>query len=302
MTITKSQIERRNQYIGASEIAAILGLDRYRSAWDVWAAKTGRTEQIDAGQAADAGRRFESAILEWAEEQIGKLDRRGTERRIKGTPILVHCDALTAAKREPVEAKTSGLFGQLDPEWGEPGTDQIPLRHLVQVQIQLAATGADICYVPAFLGGRGYCLYRVAADKAVQERLIAKAVEFWEKHVLMNEPPDATPSLETLKSLRRTPGKTLDLPSHLAPIIEQYEKIRESRLNLEREEEDLKRQIISAFGDAEYIRLPDGRILAYLEQKTNDIDRKRLAIEYPQIFALCSVERKYRVLRFKKGE
>ena len=48
MTITEKQLAARDSGLGSSEIAAILGRDPWRTAWDVWAVKTGRADAAPA--------------------------------------------------------------------------------------------------------------------------------------------------------------------------------------------------------------------------------------------------------------
>jgi len=301
MPLTERQRQRRTQCLGATDLAAILGVDPYRSAWDVWAEKTGRVERAEASPAAEAGSRFEAGVLSWAEERLGKLDRRGTERRVDGTPILVHVDAIVAATREPVEAKTAGLFGPLHGQWGAEGTDEIPDQYLIQCQAHLMATGADVCHVAAFLGGRGYVLYQVHRHEQLQEVIAERALAFWRDHVEADEPPEARPNLQVAKLLKRMPEKVADFGTDGQELVERWLQARDQRREAEKLEQEAQAALLAALGDAEAARLPDGRLLTFLEQKSRRIDTKRLKETHPEVAAEFTVETTYRVLRIKKG-
>lgn len=269
--------------IGASEIAAVLGLSPWASPYEIWARKTGRIESHKSSDAIDAGKRLERVVLDWAEDVLGPI-RREIEAPIDGTPILTHPDGITHDGR-PVEAKTSGIAGPLYGEWGEPETDQIPDYYLVQALMQIAATEADLCFVPALLGGRGFSLYRVPANKALQREIIERVCTWWDRHVVRDEPPEMTapPPLSIMKRLRREPGKSVDLDPGL---VETWLSAKERAKQAAKEEEEAQAAVLAALGDAEAGTLPDGREVTYFEQF-----RKGYVVE----------ECRFRVLRVRKG-
>lgn len=251
------------QALGASEIAAILGLSPWTTAYEIWARKTGRLVEDKQSKAIEAGRRLEEAVLDWAEEHLGPIQR-CVECLIPGTPIVCHPDGLTQ-DHQPVEAKTSGITGPLYGEWGEPGTDEIPDYYLVQALVQLEATKGDLCYVPALLGGRGFQLFRVLANKALQAEIIERALHWWREHVEKDKPPQQTtpPPLEVLKRLRRTPKKTVEIA---AELVEAWLQAKQQARQAAQAADEAQAALIAALGDAEAGLLPDGRMVTYFEQ------------------------------------
>ena len=67
--------ERRREFVGASEVAAILGLSPYSKPFDVWAVKKGIVEPFKGNEATRLGQTLESSILDHAEGVLGNLDR-----------------------------------------------------------------------------------------------------------------------------------------------------------------------------------------------------------------------------------
>lgn len=255
--------ETRRGYLGASDIAAVLGLSPWRSAYEVWAEKTGRLEGDADSKAIALGNAIEPVLLDWAESQLGPLTRQ-KEVAIDGTPIVCHPDAITEAG-DPVEAKTSGIAGPIYGEWGEPGSDQIPQYYLVQCLVQLAATNGELCHVPALLGGRGFVMYAVPADDSLQSEIIERASTWWERHVVADTPPslEAPPPLDVLKRIRRVPGKLADINPEL---VQRWLEAKEAAKQATKIAEESQAAIIAALGDAEGAELPDGRELTYFEQ------------------------------------
>ena len=269
--------------LGASEVAAALGLSPWTSPWELWARKTGRLTEEKESDALEAGTLLESAVLDWFASRI-EVTARGVEASIPGTPIVTHPDAMTYAGN-PVEAKTSGIVGPIYGEWGEPGTDQIPEYYLIQCLVQLEATKGQVCYVPALLGGRGFVLYRVPANTDVQQAIVERAVNWFEYHVLGDRPPELTtpPPLNVLKKLRREPKKVVPVELDL---IDRWLVAKERAKEAQKEADMLQAEVIAALGDAEAGELPDGRMVTYYEQF-----RKGYVVE----------DTTFRVLRVTKG-
>jgi len=260
-----SENRSRRTFIGASEVAAILGLSPWKTAYDVWAEKTGRIEPPAETPAMWVGKKLESAILDYAETQLGPLVR-NAEFAIQGAPIVAHPDAIIAKNGEPVEAKTTGLlrFDELK-DWGPEGSDQIPDYYVVQCLIQLEATGAPVCHVPAFVGGRGLLMYRVEANKDVQLYLVEQCIAFWERYVLKDvPPPDSLPSLDVAAKIRRQPKSTTTISD--PSLVDKWLEIKDAIRQLEEKEQELRQAILGQLGDCEVGILPDGREVTYFEQ------------------------------------
>lgn len=274
----------RTKYLGATDVAAVLGLSPWRTPYEVWAEKTGRLEARPASEAMDAGLRLETVVLAWAERTLGPICP-GGEVALPGTPIVCHPDARTR-EGQPVEAKTSGIVGPLHGEWGEEGTDDIPAVYVVQALVQLAACDADCCHVPALLGGRGFRLYRVEANEAVQQEIIERTSFWWDAHVVRDTPPanQGPPPLDVLRRVRRESGKRVPLA---AKLVDAWLLAKQRAAEAAEAEELARAAVIAALGDAEIGELPDGRIVAYREQH-------RRAFSVP--------ESTFRVLRVKKKE
>jgi len=284
MPITKTQLAQRRNHIGSSDMAAILGLSPYRSAWDVWAEKTGRVEPADLSgrPAVQAGNLMEVAVLDYAADALGAL----TRNQYRSAPALhlgANCDAILRATGQPVEAKTSGLFGPLPEAWGEGGTDQVPDPYIVQVHVQMLCTGAQAAHLAAFLGGRGFELYHVALNADLAEVIAEAATRFWALVETDTPPENATPALETLARLRRVPQSVVEgLP---ADLLLDYEAAHEAVKNAEALKDSAKAEILRHLGDAEAGVFDDGRAVTYYEVPSNRLDVKALQAARPDVCA-----------------
>ncbi len=268
-TTVVSQLGDRSKYIGASDVPAILGFSPWRTKWDVWAEKTSRLiPDNSSSKIMEAGTILEPSIIDWAANQIGEIERTvEIPRNDFDFPLIVHLDGRRISDGDPVEAKTSGLFSPLSPDWGDDGTDEVPKHIAIQAQTQLIATDRDLCHIPAFLGGRGFVLYRILAHAGLQAIILSHLTKFWVEQVLKNEPPlDSLPTLGIAKRIKRQ-ATTVDISGDL---IEAYLAAHENERATKKTKKEVQAAIISALGDAEAGNAEGVGQATYFEQKRSE--------------------------------
>lgn len=87
----------RTQGLGGSEVAAVLGMHPYLSAYDVWLSKVGRGRDKRDRWAMRRGRYFEPALAQWWSDQTGLSTRStGTWSRCDAPWMMVNPDRLTS--------------------------------------------------------------------------------------------------------------------------------------------------------------------------------------------------------------
>lgn len=302
MPITEKQKELRRTHLGSSDMAAILGVDPWRNAYDVWLEKTGKAEGVKETEVMEAGSMFEDGILRWAEDKkLGKLIR-NQYRAATGFPIGSNIDALVVASGEPVEAKTSGLFGPLAEQWGEDGTDAVPDRTIIQCHVHMLCAEREICHIPAFLGGRGFALFHIDQDDEIMDIIRDKSLDFWENHVEADSPPpDIMPSLEMAKRMKREPEKVVEIETQ---IVQNWLNAKDNLKNAEDIKKAAEAEMLAALGDAEGGQCALG-LLTYFLQSRRSISVTELKASQPELYK--EIEGKklinistYRVPRLKK--
>lgn len=250
MPVTKTQLERRNKQIGSSDMAAILGLDRHRNAYDVWLDKTGRLEEQNGNQAMYAGTMFEDGILNHAETVLGKLVRNQyRSAKSRDLPIGANIDALLVGSGVPIEVKTAGLYGPLVDTWGEQGTDEVPDRVIIQCQVHMICTAQELCHVATFLGGRGFQMFAVPRDNEIVSIIEDQATNFWTNNVLADvAPTNLLPHPAIVKRVKREPATIVTIDQKL---VDDWQAAKE-RAKAAKDAADMAQTaILAAMGDAE---------------------------------------------------
>lgn len=254
MPITTAQLERRKAHLGSSDLAALLGLDQRRNRYDLWLEKTGKlapeADDANGNNPKAAGKLLEPAVLQWAELEIGKLTRNQyRSAKDQGLPIGCNIDGILFETGDPVEAKTSGLYGNTNDVYGEPNTDQVPDHVIIQSHGHMIATEREICYVPAFIAFRGFVMFQVPRDAAIADAICSEASSFWEKNILADIPPDnILPHPAIVKRVRREASKVVPLDHKL---VEVWQTLKEHESNAKKAKDEALAAILASLGDAE---------------------------------------------------
>jgi predicted phage-related endonuclease len=303
MSLTPWQQEQRRKYLTASKVPAVMGCDPFRTAADVLAYYTLPVQDDRAGEAAEIGLGIEPMLIEWCAAEIGLREVVRNQWRVGPNGVNAATFDAVARKEQAVgiEAKTAGILNPagVGDEWGEAGTDQIPMRHLLQVVGQLiAAPSVRRVYVPALIGGRGRVLYQVDRDTPDVAELIvvveARCAAWWKTHVLERTPlpaDEAPPSLDTLRRVRREPSSVIDLTNDAgaSEAVAAWRDAQERRKLIEAQEEAAKARAVALLGSAEAARVRlDGetKLLRCVEQSFGKrVDTARLRSELPEVYA-----------------
>lgn len=178
-------LETRRHRIGASEIAAVLGISPYSGPFDVFARICHGLTRDDSPELT-AGRYLERATLDWYDDAQGCKTERNCAPRVHPVHDFLSCTPDARNVTVNVQAKTDRDRNA----WGEPGTDQVPVHVAAQVQGEMAVLECEVTHVPVYFKGSDlFALYIVPRDEAVIAHILAATGEWFEKHVTRGEMP-----------------------------------------------------------------------------------------------------------------
>lgn len=268
--ITENQRESRRKFLGSSDAPALVGVNPWKNAADLYWEKIrppSENKKTSTNDAVIIGNFCEDAVLEWFSQTTGKKIVRN-QRRVHPNGIMAaNFDALVIGEEEAVEAKTAGIVSRLDENWGEIETDEIPEHVIVQVQHQMSVLPTvQVVWVPVLMGGVGFRKYRVERNQAFIDDLEKLEVNFWHNHIEKLVPPDDLPTIETIKKIRRVPKKTVALQDDL---VSNWQKTRAASSIAEKEKDEALRLLLGALGDAEEGFCSLGSV-TYYEQTTKE--------------------------------
>ena len=191
-------LRERKKGIGGSDVAAILGLSKWKSAYDIWVDKTTDVLQEEySNESIYWGNVLEEIVAQEFSKQTGVKVRRNNK-------ILQHpeyywmrasIDRKIVGENALLECKTTSEYNKN--EWKD---DEIPLNYILQCMHYLAVTGFEKCYIACLVGGRHFIYKEILRNEEVIKVLVEKERIFWQEHVEKNIPPEVDGS-ESCKKL-----------------------------------------------------------------------------------------------------
>lgn len=197
-----------------------------------------------------------------------------------------------------LECKTANGFAAS--EWGEPGTDFVPDSYLCQCQWYLGVTNTQVADLAVLIGGNDYRTFTIERDPELFADMIDAAGTFWKNCQKGIAPDPATVQDAARKWPRHIAGKSVIVDVDIASACEQLEILNARIKSLNEEADDLKRQIMTAFGDAEEITCQGNRLATWKTQTSHRLDSKRLKEDHPELVAEYTKTTESRVLRLTK--
>lgn len=314
MTIDRATwLSERRKGLGGSDVAAMLGLSKYRSPYQLWLDKTGRSGDDEAGEAAYWGNTLEDIVAKEFAKRNGvkvqrvkdlikhpeidfafaNIDRAVINPDISGN-VRIKNGALTTD--QILECKTANQF--LQNQWGDDA-ESIPDYYLTQCQWYLGNTQTDICHLAVLIGGQKFKQYKITRDDELISILHDEAKTFWHDFVLADNPPDPTTIDDCLhRWARHTDGKVIDADQSLIELITEYKEMKAVLKDGEAEADALKLEIVKRIEDAECVVI-DGnkKLLSYKAQSSKRVDSTAFKTAYPDLAEQFTKTSATRVLR-----
>jgi putative phage-type endonuclease len=218
-------LELRRQGLGASDMAAVMGVSPYKTPYQLWAEKTGATPPQKVGAAAQRGVILEDAVGRYYEEERGvKLRKSNGIIRLKQHPrIMASLDrTIVGEPKGIVEIKTSA-----SPRWS---MWPVPPEVVIQTHVQMGILGVEWCDVVALLGGLVFKIERVQFDPALWAEIQRSAMAFLEA-VDTNTPPKLE-ALDAQAYALATPQASDDFAQATSDLERVYAQLREVNTEL----------------------------------------------------------------------
>lgn len=211
----------RNQGLGGSDAAVIMGFSNYKSPYQLWMEKIGEAEPEDLSGNMPVywGNKHEANIAQWFTEATGKkVQRSGTLRNRTNPFMIANVDCSVVGENAGLEIKTAGYFkGKL---WEE---DEIPDAYYCQCLHYMAVTGADYWYIAVLIGGNKPDWKKISRNEADIAELIEAERKFWGL-VQTKTPPPVDGSESCTQALcqhyKMEKGEQMDLPDETVELIE----------------------------------------------------------------------------------
>lgn len=274
--------------ITATDLPAITGLSKYKTAIDVWTEKVLPAADRDETAMAEAafwGIRLEEPVAQaWAENNNVKIRRVGLISNVERPWTMASLDRLVVGGCEHggrcgLEVKTRSLF--VSDDWEK----DVPVDVEAQVRWQLLVSGLDHIHVVALIGGQRLVSHIVERNEAHEQYLLSAAEIVWQA-VQAETAPEMPEHLWTDDYLaQRHPERagTIELDPSVSTTLDEYQNVSIAVTALENRKSLLRTQLVGALGEYEVGLLNGKTAYTYKASQTRRIDTKALKVTYPQI-------------------
>lgn len=252
-----AQLEQRRQYLGASEVGAVCGLDPWKTALDIWGVKKGLIAS-QGNDATEMGHLIEPVMLGWYARRRGvELEQPGTLRGVEPW-IAATPDSLTReSRRRNVQVKAVGRHTAHHWENGAPDYVQ------VQTQWEMMAAGVEVTDVVALICSTEPVIIEVRRDERAIAALLDICREWWQRHIVAGEMPELDAS-ETaraiLRALHPERGGIIEADPELQALAALHEQKAALLKAAKEEHETLRNRIRQKLGTASGAKWWGGKI------------------------------------------
>lgn len=290
--------------IGGSDAGAILGVNKWKSPFQVYMDKI-EPYYEEQSEAAYWGTELEDMVAKEFEKRTGKKVRRNNRvlQSVDNPFMIANLDREVVGENAILECKTANAY--LAKEWEG---DEIPASYIVQVQHYMAVRGSEKAYIAVLIGGQRFLWKEIPRDEEFIKFLIEQEKKFWNEHILTLIPPALDGSSAAEKYLKERykesdPELTVDLRAKYNNEIEELLSIKEQIKRMEEVVTAIENNIKNELGAAEIGYTPRYEV-SWKSVTSNRLDSKLLKKDHPEIaekYTKPSVSRRF-TIKEMKGE
>lgn len=291
-------------YIGASDVAALLGVSPYSTPFELWARITGRVPGPESNLRMRLGTFAEAFVLSEFQLETGlhietwphvlqhpKVYR--SRCNLDATAALRDPDTFTssddwATRRAVVEAKMPGSRSK--PLWKELRDTGIPPAgssvegYVLQVQQQLSVTGLETGYLVAVCDGELF-INKIERDERVIAMIEQAIAGFWAQHIEPDVAPPITHPAD-LDVVGRLYPSARDIPAVALDGLDlDHERLLQVKAALSEmtgEKKTLEARIKAEMGEAKAATIGERRI-TWGNSKRTGFDKAAFVADYPEL-------------------
>ncbi len=310
-SIHAKQMAEHDKCIGGSDVSGVLGLNKWKTPYDVFISKTQPVNHDSPSEAAYWGSTLEDIIAKEFQKRTGlKVQRVNQTIRIgeggwQGANIdraIVNTDIAGTVRFKDdhlttdaiLEVKTCNAFAAH--EWGPSQLEEIkygkvftahgiPLAYECQIQWYMGITKTATCYVAVLSGGQAFRVYKVPFNELIYKDIQRICQSFWQNNVLKNVAPAPGNTEEVLKQFPNSNGNTSEADNKVCSIISEYRNIAGQIKQLTEQKDDLQDQIIAAIGENEGLTIAGNLACTYSTNFTNRFETTSFKKAHPDLYS-----------------
>lgn len=242
---------RRQLGVGGSDASAVIGFNPYKSAYTLWAEKTGRIPEFEGNLTTEVGSYLEEFVAKFFERETGKKVRRKNRMLINSDYpwAFADVDRLVVGEKALLEIKTTNSF----PIMKQVRNGEFPEQYYAQVVHYLAVSGLEKAYLAVLIGCRDFKVFELERDEGEISALMSAEEEFWHGYVKTDTPPPADGASSTSETLStiypESNGDTVNLMAY-ENDLKQYMTYTSLIKDVEKQRDEVANRIKAFMGES----------------------------------------------------
>lgn len=282
----------RRESIGASEIAAVLGVSPWQDAMSVYLNKVEGVEKEET-EAMEWGTRIEDYIREkYIENHRTQVAKPANIFRLKDKPLHVSPDGVVVPAGEIGQEVKKGLeCKNVGWRMAKFWDDGVPSYYQLQCQQAMHILEIPQWDVAVLIGGQEYREYTLDYDAELGSTIEEAAEVFWNSFIVSRTPPTELAGLDSMreyvrKCLNRTDGLFREGTDEERKWFDEYVSLRRTCKAMDTKVEEAGNNLRLIIGESEGIQWPDKSKATFREQKGRvSVDWETIARSMPGLTA-----------------
>jgi putative phage-type endonuclease len=297
-------LQARNEGLGGSDSAVVLGLSKFKSPFELWLEKTG---QVEIQEIDNDFIHFGNVL----EDVVAQEFTRRTEKKVKRQNkmfqhdqhdfMLANVDRLVVGEKALLECKTTSAYNVK--EWDG---EELPDAYIIQVQHYMSVLDLPKAYIACLIGGNKFVWKEIQRDNELINIIINANDRFWNYNVKQNIAPpiDGSSAAEKFLKERYTDtdkDKVIDLKFEYKDKIQHLIDLKEHKKAIETDIKEIENQLKYELKEAE-MGLIDRFEVNWKPIVSGRVDTKLLKEEYKDIYVKVlkeSVSRRFDIKEVK---
>lgn len=294
----------RKNYIGGSDASAVVGMNPYKSAYALWAEKTGKIPEFEGNLTTEVGSYLEDFVAHLFEKETGKKVRRKNRMLVNDDYPFAHAnvDRVVVGENAVLEIKTTNSIPAMKKLRG----GEYPEQYYVQCTHYMAVGGFEKAYLAVLVNCREFMIFEIERDEDEIAALMGAEEEFW-SCVTENKPTMADGSSSTTDALTtiyaESNGETVSLFGYEAKVRE-YLALGKQIKSLKDSQDAIANEIKVYMGESERAD-GDAFKVTWASASRSTFDAKAFAKDNPSIdlshYYKTSSYRTFKVTEIKDG-
>ena len=249
----------RKSGVGGSEVAAALGLSKWKTPYQLWLEKTTDVEPLEDNWNLLRGRALEPALRqEYAnvtEREVSVIN--GFVLHDKYDFMFYSPDGISPDGR--LQEFKSAAFGH---GWGEYGSDEIPQEYALQVQYGLLITKLKVSDCMASIGAKKPELFLIDEDLELQKLIENGVYDFWMKVRELTPPEPINEDDLKLIYAKKINANPIAIQKNLVEILDAVKLGKRELKEWEKFTDEASFKVKAFMGEFETLLDGDGNVLA----------------------------------------